>query len=163
MAGTATKDPETQALKRLVKKLSALRATLRKDERALLDRLVIGEKSEVQGHAMMAPQALQSPQSAEVQGHIYMAPKGPQSARGRKRPQAAEVEGHSLMAPNAVMAASGRKRPESAEVQGHAFMAPQSAEVSGHTMQSAQTAMSALGLQGRIYLDQGKGVYTVQA
>jgi hypothetical protein len=46
-------EKQTAAMKRLLKKLSALRKTLRKDERELLDHLVIRE-SEVKGHAFMA-------------------------------------------------------------------------------------------------------------
>ena len=45
-------DKRTLAMKRLLKKLSALRKTLRKDERELLDQLVIRESSEVKGHEM---------------------------------------------------------------------------------------------------------------
>jgi len=45
-------EKQTATMKRLLKKLSALRKTLRKDERELLDHLVIRE-SEVQGHVMV--------------------------------------------------------------------------------------------------------------
>ncbi|MCC7164074.1 MAG: hypothetical protein IT331_16370 [Anaerolineae bacterium] len=43
-------DKQKAALNRLTKKLSALRATLSKDERILLDRIVLG--NEVAGHKM---------------------------------------------------------------------------------------------------------------
>jgi hypothetical protein len=44
-------DKQTQALKRLTKKLSAMRKTLRKDERDILDQLVVGGPAgEVQAH-----------------------------------------------------------------------------------------------------------------
>ena len=46
-------DKRTLAMRRLLKKLSALRKTLRKDERELLDQLVIREKPEVMGHSEM--------------------------------------------------------------------------------------------------------------
>ncbi len=45
-------DKEMQATKRLAKKLSALRKTLRKDEREILDRLVTRQNSEVEGHTL---------------------------------------------------------------------------------------------------------------
>ncbi len=45
-------EKEQQAAKRLAKKLTALRKTLRKDERDLLDRLVAKQESEVEGHVM---------------------------------------------------------------------------------------------------------------
>ena len=45
-------DKQTQALKRLTKKLSALRTTLRKDERDLLDQLILGASADVAGHAL---------------------------------------------------------------------------------------------------------------
>ena len=44
---------ETQSLKRLTEKLSALRRTLRNDERDLLDQLVLGAPAaEVEAHRM---------------------------------------------------------------------------------------------------------------
>ena len=46
-------DPkQDQALKRLLKKLSALRATLKSDERTLLDGLITGAADEVGAHSM---------------------------------------------------------------------------------------------------------------
>ena len=46
-------DPkQDQAFKRLLKKLSALRATLKSDERALLDGLITGAADEVGAHSM---------------------------------------------------------------------------------------------------------------
>ncbi len=46
-------DKQTQAAKRLAKKLTALRQTLRKDERDILDRLVAHTEPEVKGHVVM--------------------------------------------------------------------------------------------------------------
>lgn len=43
---------ELQAWKRVAKKLSALRQTLRKEERKILDRMILGESSEVEMHAL---------------------------------------------------------------------------------------------------------------
>ncbi len=45
-------DKEIQAQKRLAKKLTALRKTLRKDERDILDRLVTRNAGEVEGHLL---------------------------------------------------------------------------------------------------------------
>ncbi len=45
-------DKELAARKRLAKKLTALRKTLRKDEREILDSLVARPKAEVEGHEM---------------------------------------------------------------------------------------------------------------
>lgn len=43
---------QDQSFKRLLKKLSALRATLKNDERKLLDQLVIGSADEVEAHSL---------------------------------------------------------------------------------------------------------------
>ena len=43
---------QDQALKRLLKKLSALRATLKSEERNLLDGLIIGSADEAAAHRM---------------------------------------------------------------------------------------------------------------
>ncbi|NLG28345.1 MAG: hypothetical protein GX557_10565 [Chloroflexi bacterium] len=43
---------EGQALKRLIKKLSAVRATLSDQERLILDTLVIGAPDDVQAHTI---------------------------------------------------------------------------------------------------------------
>jgi hypothetical protein len=45
-------DKQDQAFNRLLKKLSALRATLKGDERNLLDGLIIGPNDEVAAHSM---------------------------------------------------------------------------------------------------------------
>ncbi len=44
---------QINAEKRLAKKLTALRKTLRKDERDILDRLVAKQDSEVSGHVLL--------------------------------------------------------------------------------------------------------------
>ncbi len=55
-----TKSKQELALNRLAKKLTSLRATLRKDERDLLDQVVLsatftlGEEAEVAGHAALS-------------------------------------------------------------------------------------------------------------
>ncbi len=46
-------DKQAQAAKRLAKRLTALRQTLRKDERDILDRLVAHVEPEVKGHVVL--------------------------------------------------------------------------------------------------------------
>ena len=84
-------DKNTQALKRLVKKLSALRATLRSDERALLDQLILGSAA------------------AEVEAHSLTSA----AAKGAKVPKPMEVEAHSLTS----AAAKGAKVPKQMKVE----------------------------------------------
>ncbi len=64
-------DKQIQALKRLVKKLSALRATLRRDERQLLDQIILGLSAEAAGHAMTraASKGAATPKPIEVAAH----------------------------------------------------------------------------------------------
>jgi hypothetical protein len=66
-------DKQTQALKRLTKKLSALRKTLRKDERELLDALILGDEAaaEVKAHSLVgrADRVAKADVVAEVQAH----------------------------------------------------------------------------------------------
>jgi hypothetical protein len=70
---------ELQAWKRVAKKLSSLRATLRADERKILDQLIVGA-SEVELHSMTpAAQPRKTPRTTP-----------------RKKDQASEVELHSL-------------------------------------------------------------------
>ena len=45
---------QTQSLNRLLKKLSAVRATLQKDERILLDRMVVDASIEVEQHGLVS-------------------------------------------------------------------------------------------------------------
>ncbi len=74
-------DKKKQALKRLVKKLSALRATLRRDERELLDQLVLGSAAEVQAHAMTnaASKGAKTPKPIEVSAHAMTNAAAPSS------------------------------------------------------------------------------------
>ena len=79
-------DKQTRTLKRLVKKLSALRATLSKSERELLDTLILGASAEVEGHAMHGAKIA----SAKIAG-AKMA-----GAKVAGAVQSAEVEGHAM-------------------------------------------------------------------
>ena len=78
-------DKQARTLKRLIKKLSALRHTLSKSERELLDTLVLGEPAEVEGHAMM--------QGAKLSGAKLAGAK----LAGAKLAGEAEVEGHAML------------------------------------------------------------------
>ena len=98
-------DKQTRTLKRLVKKLSALRQTLTKSERELLDTLVLGASAEVEAHAMAAGRA------AAGRAAAGRAAAG-RAAAGRavEAVQTAEVEGHAMAAGRAAAgrAAAGR-------------------------------------------------------
>jgi hypothetical protein len=123
---------ETAALRRLSKKLSALRATLNKDERALLDRMILGK--EVQAHAGRK-------RAAEVQGHTIV-------RAGRKL---AAAMGAMAATPAAQKTVSGGRKASrtisAAEVQGHSVMAVSTASTANRTalgpVQAASAASSA--------------------
>src|SRR5512137_3066428 len=108
-------DKEFQALKRLVKKLSALRATLRRDERVLLDEMVLGSAAEVSAHAMTnaASKGAKTPKPSEVSAHAMTNA----ASKGAKTPKPAEVSAHAMT--NA--ASKGAKTPKPAEVSAHAM------------------------------------------
>src|SRR5574340_235707 len=61
---------QDKALPRLLKKLSALRTTLNKDERTILDRMVTGAADEVVAHRMDGPiSPIHTEAAAEVVAH----------------------------------------------------------------------------------------------
>ena len=66
------KSEEAQAMNRLLKKLTALRATLGDDERALLDGFVVTPKPiEVSAHMLEgAPVPAPTPKPIEVSAHV---------------------------------------------------------------------------------------------
>lgn len=113
---------EKAALKRVAKKLSAMRATLNKNERIWLDRIVLG--GEVTAHAATAPgKALRATQAqaAQVAAHAMTAPK---KALRVTKDQAAQVAAHAMTATNKAMRVT---RAQAAEVAAHAATAPQKA------------------------------------
>ena len=93
---------QDQAIKRLLKKLSALRATLKNDERKMLDQLVTGSADDVEAHMLpklpftAAKAAKGAKDGNEVEAH--MLPKSPftaaKAAKGAK--DGNEVEAHSM-------------------------------------------------------------------
>lgn len=90
-------DKQQASLKRLAKKLSALRATLSKDERVLLDRIVLGVQQEVSPH-MISAGAEQSRKRATTTGKAT-----PTRNRYTTGGAAKEVAGHALVPAGSVM------------------------------------------------------------
>src|SRR5215211_5024485 len=96
------KTTQSQASKRLFKKLSALRATLSNEERAILDRLIVTE--EVKAHKMTQKiaskaQTKADPKQVEVQAHKInskLISKAQTKADPKADPKQVEVEGHKL-------------------------------------------------------------------
>ena len=83
-------DKQIRIVERLLKKLSALRATLSNDERMVLDHLIVGEGDEVQAHALRpASVGAKTPAQDEVQAHALR----PASV-GAKTPAQDEVRAH---------------------------------------------------------------------
>ena len=94
------KNLENQAAKRLFKKLSALRATLSNDERAILDKLVGAD--EVQAHKMNTKINSKAagkinPKANEVQAHKLNAKINPKAA-GKISTNADGVQAHKMNA-----------------------------------------------------------------
>jgi hypothetical protein len=79
---------ELQAWKRLAKKLSSLRATLRADERKILDQLIVGAGSEVELHSMTPAIQPRKTPAAQPRKTPRKTPKGAE--------EPSEVEMHSL-------------------------------------------------------------------
>lgn len=110
------------AMNRVVKKIKALRQTLRKDEREALDSLLSGE---VAGHVLMPDLGVKvgakQPAAAEVEGHVMRGAK--QGAKvSAKQSGAAEVEGHVVRAAKQsakVSAKAPAKQDALADVEGH--------------------------------------------
>ncbi len=129
-------DKEFRALNRLVKKLSALRATLRSDERGWLDQLVLGSAAPVPATVMTtaASKAAKTPRSAEVAAHAM----NTAASKGAKTPKPTEVAAHAMT----TAASKGAKTPKPAEVAAHAMntaaskgaKTPKPAEVAAHSL-----------------------------
>ena len=74
-------DKQTQALGRLTKKLSALRKTLAKDERFILDQLILGADADVAGHRLTSAKSTKpAARIAEVAGHAMTSAKSTKPA-----------------------------------------------------------------------------------
>lgn len=96
---------EQAALKRVAKKLSAMRATLNKSERVWLDRIILGEPEVAAHRAHGAQKALRvtKAQAAQVAAHAATAP---QKVMRVTRAQAAEVAAHAATIPQRVTRAT---------------------------------------------------------
>jgi hypothetical protein len=152
------------AMKSLARKLSALRVTLRKDERVLLDQMVLGAFSEVQGHAMhgaasgAATGAAVGAASSAATGAAVGAASGVlHDAKNKKR--GTEVEGHMMDWRPAMheAASAGAVRDQSAEVSGHAM---QGAAVGAATSAATGAAVGA-AVGAAITFDSKKKAYVV--
>lgn len=114
------KNLENQAAKRLFKKLSALRATLSNEERAILDQLVGAD--EVQAHKMNAKISSKAagkinPKANEVQAHKLNTKISPKAA-GKINTNANEVQAHKMNA-KITPKAAGKISTNADEVQAH--------------------------------------------
>jgi hypothetical protein len=142
-------DKQTQALKRLTKKLSALRKTLRKDERELLDALILGDEAaaEVNAHSLVskadrvakadvtAHQLIQKADradKADVVAHQLIQ----RADRVAKADAVAEVQAHRLNQA-AVAAVSIRSMVDFDAVNGKYVIAAEEPEVEGHLLKEA--------------------------
>ncbi len=146
-------DKQTQALKRLTKKLGALRQTLRADERSLLDRIILGDETaaEVRAHKAggggygprRAAAAKAADKAAEVRAH-KLAPK--------VADKVAEVEAHKLapkVAEKVAEVEAHRLAPKADSalrpmigfdaVNGNYVIAAEEPEVEGHLLKPAVT------------------------
>jgi hypothetical protein len=129
-------DKQTQALKRLTKKLGALRQTLRADERSLLDRIILGDETaaEVRAHKAggggygprRAAAAKAADKAAEVRAHRLI--------RKADRVAKADVEAH-RMQPKA----DSKVQPMIAfdAATGNYVVAAEGPEVEGHLLKEA--------------------------
>lgn len=124
-------DKQKAALNRLSKKLSALRATLPKDERILLDRIVLGT-NQVEGHKMTTD-AAQGARNRAVSG----------AASGAKK--VSEVTAHGMVTGAASGAAAGAKAVKKvSEVTAHGMvMGAASGAKASKTAQGAASAAKA--------------------
>ncbi len=148
---------ETKALERLTPKLSALRKTLRGEERKLLDRMVLGMTGEVSAHSARVGQKIPASKtpSAQPRGEVSLhsasvGQKIPASKTPSAQPRG-EVTLHS--------ASVGQKIPATKTPSAQ----PRSSEVSLHSASVGQKipASKTPSADARIELDASKGVYRI--
>lgn len=99
-AKKSQKSKQQQALIRLVNKLSALRTTLRGEERALLDAIVTNAQFEVAGHSAAMAKDAGAVTAATTRGSRAAADRAATlkaSTRGQPRQDMAEVIGHAAV------------------------------------------------------------------
>jgi len=124
------KTTQDQAFKRLLKKLSAMRATLRNDEREILDAIVTGE----------------------VEAHKLSVDKAADKAAGKAAGKAAEVAAHKLSVDKAADKAAGKAADKAAEVAAHKLSVDKAADKAA--------GKAAGRVIGRIAIDPANGQYT---
>ncbi len=124
------KTVQDQAFDRLLKKLSAMRATLRNEERAILDELIIGQVSTQRmnvGRTTSKFASTAKGESAEVEAHKLNPGKVAPKVSGKVAPKIsskiAEVEAHKLNPGKVAPKVSGKVAPKVsskiAEVEAH--------------------------------------------
>ncbi len=125
-------DKQTQALKRLTKKLSALRQTLRADERSLLDRMILGDEAaaEVQAHRLI--RKADRVAKADVEAHRLIR----KADRVARVAALAEVKAHRLDAAATAAAAVNAVVIFDAAT-GNYVIAAEEPEVEGHLLKEA--------------------------
>ena len=142
-------DKQTQALARLLKKMSALRVTLRKDERDLLDEIVLGAKAEVAGHKLSGAMSgrVAKAKRAEVAGHKLSA-KVLKAKRADEAvtPRPTEVIAHRMAGAKTVSARMAGRADEA--------VTPRPTEVIAHRMAGA--------IRDSIEFDSTKKAYKVR-
>jgi|SRR5581483_7417303 hypothetical protein len=144
---------EQAALRRLAKKLSAMRATLSKDERVWLDRLILGEQ-EVAAHAMTAPQRVTrvtKATAAQVAAHAMTAP---QRVTRVTKATAAQVAAHAMTAPQRVTRVT---KATAAEVAAHTAAIPQKVT----RVTRVQASQAAANSQALLEFDATTGGYRI--
>ncbi len=124
------KTVQDQAFDRLLKKLSAMRATLRNEERAILDELIIGQVSTQRmnvGRTTSKFASTAKGESAEVEAHKLNPGKVAPKVSGKVAPKVsskiAEVEAHKLNPGKVAPIVTGKVAPKVsskiAEVEAH--------------------------------------------
>lgn len=148
-------EKEFKALKRVMKKLSSLKATLRKDEAVILDQLIFGDQ-EVQLHSIQDQGQFRILQGAQTRYAKGAQPRKTPGAQPRTKESASEMSLHSM-----TLRTTARKTPRSAS---SASPRKQDAvsEVSMHGMQPAGriTNQAAKRIVARIDLND-QGAYAV--
>jgi hypothetical protein len=118
---------QDQAIKRLLKKLSALRATLTNDERSVLDGLVLGSVSEVETHSMniSAARPASKPMARAAADEVRANSMNVSAARPASKPAARaaadEVSAHSMNVSAARSASKPAARAAADEVSAHSM------------------------------------------
>jgi len=153
---------EKATLNRLAKKLSAIRATLKKDERDMLDRLILGE---VGGHALKAgkPQKALKMTQAETAAHS-MTGSAASMKVSRASKATTEVAAHSMIIPNQAQAVNAMKAAKTDMVAHSMKAGAATAKVAGPRQAStaqAAAASAASASAALLQFDATTGGYTV--